>query len=106
MDTETKEKLTDQQHQIEMLRTDMEANMRTVKAESNETLAKNEAAIDRLVASNAAAIGRLVASNAEYRADNDKLRADMEKSFNAHTTKMMIFIGVAIGVLTLILKFL
>ena len=41
MDTETKEKLTEQQHQIEMLRTDMEANMRTMKAE-------NESAIDRL----------------------------------------------------------
>ena len=38
MDTETKEKLTEQQHQIEMLRTETEANMK----------AENESAIERL----------------------------------------------------------
>ena len=41
MDTETKEKLTEQQHQIEMLRTETEASMKTMKAE-------NESAIERL----------------------------------------------------------
>ncbi|MCY4033569.1 MAG: hypothetical protein OXF19_06005 [Hyphomicrobiales bacterium] len=88
MDTETKEKLTEQQHQIEMLRTDVEGNMRIMKAENNEALAKNEAAIGGLLK------------------DNEKLRTDMEKSINAHTTKMMIFLGVAVGIITLIVKFL
>ncbi|MCY4038327.1 MAG: hypothetical protein OXF09_02585, partial [Hyphomicrobiales bacterium] len=87
-DTETKEKLTEQQHQIEMLRTDVEGNMRIMKAENNEALAKNEAAIGGLLK------------------DNEKLRTDMEKSINAHTTKMMIFLGVAVGIITLIVKFL
>ncbi|MCY4032185.1 MAG: hypothetical protein OXF05_08710 [Hyphomicrobiales bacterium] len=66
-----------------------------MKADNESALSKTEAAIERLRA-----------SNEEYRADNEKLRTDMEKSFNAHTTKMMIFIGVAVGVITLILRFL
>ena len=62
MDTETKEKLTEQRHQVEMLRTDMEANVRTMKADNEAALAKNESAIDRLVASNEKAIAELRAS--------------------------------------------
>ena len=62
--------------------------MRIMKAENNEALAKNEAAIGGLLK------------------DNEKLRTDMEKSINAHTTKMMIFLGVAVGIITLIVKFL
>ena len=62
--------------------------MRIMKAENNEALAKNEAAIAGLLK------------------DNEKLRTDMEKNINAHTTKMMIFLGVAIGIITLIIKFL
>ena len=59
MDAETKEKLTELQHQIEMLRTDMEANMKTMRAENEAAHAKNESAVDRLVASNEKAIGGL-----------------------------------------------
>ena len=81
MDNETKENLTELRHQQELLRTDVEGNMRTMKAENNEALAKNEAAIERP-------------------------RTDIEKNINTHTTKIMIFIGVVIGVVTLILRFL
>ncbi|MCY4034148.1 MAG: hypothetical protein OXF29_00655 [Hyphomicrobiales bacterium] len=45
MDAETEKKLTGQQHQIEMLGTKMEANMKTMKAENESALSKNEAAI-------------------------------------------------------------
>ena len=72
MDTETKEKLTEQQHQIEMLRTDVEGNMRIMKAENNEALAKNEAAIGGLLK------------------DNEKLRTDMEKAFGELRTTMFV----------------
>ena len=48
MDAETEKKLTGQQHQIEMLGTKMEANMKTMKAENESALSKNEAAIERL----------------------------------------------------------
>ena len=63
-DTETKEKLTELQHQIEMLRTDMEANMKTMRAENDSALSMNEAAIERLrtgiaLSRNEAAIERL-----------------------------------------------
>ena len=81
MDTETKEKLTELRHQQELLRTDVEGNMKTMKADNESALSKNEAAIERL-------------------------RTDIEKNINAHTTKMMIFIGVVVGAITLILRFL
>lgn len=88
METDTKEKLIELQHQIELSKKDTEGGMKVMKAENNEALAKNEAAI------------------AELLKDNERLRTDMEKSINAHTTKMMIFTGVAVGIITLIVKFL
>ena len=48
MDTETKEKLTELKHQHDMLGNDVEADMKTMKADNEATLAKNESAIDRL----------------------------------------------------------
>ena len=88
MDNETEKKLTELQHQHDRLKDKVEANTKIMKADNESALAKNEAAI------------------AELLKDNEKLRTDMEKSINAHTTKMMIFIGVAVGVITLIIKFL
>ena len=88
MDYETEKKLTELQHQHDRLKDKVEANTKIMKADNESALAKNEAAI------------------AELLKDNEKLRTDMEKSINAHTTKMMIFIGVAVGVITLIIKFL
>ena len=81
MDTETKEKLTEQQHQIEMLRTDMEANVRTMKAESDSALSKNEAAIAGL-------------------------RTDIEKSINTITMRMIGVITLAIGLLGVFIAYL
>ena len=62
MDNETEKKLTELQHQHELLRTDMEANVRTMKADNETALAKNESAVDRLIASNEKAIAELRAS--------------------------------------------
>ena len=62
MDTETEKKLTKQQHQIDLLRTDMEANMKTLRAENEVTLTKQEAAIDRFRLSTVEAIGGLRAT--------------------------------------------
>ncbi|MCY4037902.1 MAG: hypothetical protein OXF09_00390 [Hyphomicrobiales bacterium] len=45
MDTETKEKLTELQHQQEILRTGMEANMKTMKAESETSYERLQSSI-------------------------------------------------------------
>ena len=70
MDAETEKKLTEQQHQIDLLKEKIEGNMKAMKAE-------NESAIDRLQLSNEKAIGAL-------RTDNEKaigaLRTDHEKA--------------------------
>ena len=80
MDHETEKKLIELQHQQNLLSERVEGNMKTMRAENGEALAKNEAAI------------------AELLKDNEKLRTDMEKSINANTTKLMVFTGVAIAV--------
>ncbi|MCY4033045.1 MAG: hypothetical protein OXF09_08925 [Hyphomicrobiales bacterium] len=80
MDTETKEKPAELQHQQDMLKKDMEAKTEIMESNNESALSKNEAAIERL-------------------------RTDIE-NINAHTTKMMIFIGVVIGAIALILRFL
>ena len=85
MDTETKEKLTEQQHQIEMLRTDMEANMRTMKAE-------NESAIDRLQLSNEKSIGGL-------RTDMERLRSTIFVHMISVAALVVAAVGVLIGYL-------
>ena len=48
MDNETKEKLTEQQHQIDRLSDKVEANMKIMKADNESALSKTEAAIERL----------------------------------------------------------
>ena len=79
MDTETEKKLTEQQHQIEMLRTDMEANMKTMKAESDSALSKNAAAIERL-------------------------RTTIEGNSRTLLMQMILVVGVGVGILALILR--
>ena len=49
MDSETEKKLTELQHQNEMLRKDMEANMRTMKAESESAIERLRADMERSV---------------------------------------------------------
>ena len=66
MDAETKEKLTKLQHQHDLLRTEVEANMKTMRAQ-------NESAIDRLLASNEKAIR-------ELRTDFEKPRTTIEEN--------------------------
>ena len=67
--------------------------MKTMKAENSEALAKNETAIERLLA-----------SNAEYRADNERLRADMERNVNTITVRVMGAIGL-LGVFIAVLQY-
>ena len=81
MDTETKEKLTELQHQHDLLRTDMEANMKTMKANNEATLAKNESAIDRL-------------------------RTDMEKSINTITMRVIGVVGFGVAFLAIFIAIL
>ena len=88
MDHETKEKLNDLQHQHELLRADMEGNMKAMRAENREAIAKNESAIDRLVASNEKAIG--------------DLRADMEKTANSLTMRMIGMVTLLGGFITVL----
>ena len=73
MDAETKEKLTELQHQYDLLKTEVEANMKTMRAQ-------NESAIDRLLASNEKAIGGL-------RMDFEKLRTTARISENFGISK-------------------
>ena len=101
MDTETKEKLAELQHQHDLLRTDMEANMKTMKANNEATLAKNESAIDRLRTDIEKTFGGL-------RTDNEKaiggLRTDMEKNVNTITMRV-VGIVTLLGVFIAILQF-
>ena len=60
----------------------MEANMKTMKAGT-------ESAIDRLLASNERAIG--------------ELRADMKKSINSMTLRMIGIVGLGVAILAFIL---
>ena len=83
MDTETEKKLTEQQHQIEMLRNNVEAKMETMEANNKAAHAESESAIERLRTDNVKAVG--------------ELRTDMEKSISSSTTKLMTFTGVAIA---------
>ena len=48
MDSETEKELTELQHQHGLLKTGVEANMKTMRAENDSALSKNEAAIERL----------------------------------------------------------
>ena len=48
MDTETKEKLTELQHQQNLLREKVEANMKIMKADNESAISRTEAAIERL----------------------------------------------------------
>ena len=88
MDNETEKKLTELQHQHDLLRTDMEGNMKSMRAENREAIAKNESAIDRLVASNEKAIG--------------DLRTDMEKTANSLTMRMIGMVTLLGGFITVL----
>ena len=93
-DTETKEKLTEQQHQIEMLRNNVEAKMETMEANNKAAHAESESAIERLRTDNVKAIGGL---RSDYEKAIGELRTDVEKSISSSTTKLMTFTGVAIA---------
>ena len=96
MDTETKEKLTELQHQIEMLRTDMEANMKTMKAE-------NESAIDRLLASNEKNVDELRTDYEKLRTGYEKLRTDIGKGINKLIMVLMAIGGIGVAVISLLI---
>ena len=92
MDTETKEMLTELQHQHDLLRTDVEANVRTMKANNEATLAKNESAIDRLRVDIEKAVGGL--------------RTDMEKSVNSITMRVIGVVGFGVAFLAIFIAIL
>ena len=74
-----KEKLTEQQHQIEMLKKDMEAKVGTMRSENDSALSKNEAAIERL-------------------------RTTIEGNARTLLVQMILVVGAGVGILALILK--
>ena len=92
MDAETKEKLTELQHQYDLLKTEVEANMKTMRAQ-------NESAIDRLLASNEKAIGGL-------RTDFEKLRTTVEGNSRTLLLQIMGLLVVAVGIIGALIKFL
>ena len=92
MDAETKEKLTKLQHQHDLLRTEVEANMKTMRAQ-------NESAIDRLLASNEKAIGGL-------RTDFEKLRTTVEGNSRTLLLQIMGLLVAAVGIIGALIKFL
>ena len=92
MDAETKEKLTELQHQYDLLKTDVEANMKTMKAQ-------NESAIDRLLASNEKAIGGL-------RTDFEKLRTTVEGSSRTLLLQILGLLVAAVSIIGALIKFL
>ena len=63
-----------------MLQTRVEANMKTMRVDNEATLAKNESAIDRL-------------------------RADMERTANSNTTKIMVGMGIGVAFLSVVIVF-
>ena len=85
MNTETEGKLTELQHQNEMLRTDIESNMKTMKAE-------NESAIDRLQLSNERSIGGL-------RTDMERLRTTIFVQMISVAALVVAVVGVFIAYL-------
>ena len=92
MDAETKEKLTELQHQYDLLKTEVEANMKTMRAQ-------NESAIDRLLASNEKAIGGL-------RTDFEKLRTTVEGNSRTLLLQIMGLLVAAVGIIGALIKFL
>ena len=63
-----------------MLQIRVEANMKTMRVDNEATLAKNESAIDRL-------------------------RADMERTANSNTTKIMVGMGIGVAFLSVVIIF-
>ena len=96
MDAETEKKLTGQQHQIEMLGTKMEANMKTMKAESESALSKNEAAIAGLRTDIEKALG-------EFRATTEKALGEFRTTTEKKSRVLLLEIaGVVGGVVAII----
>ena len=95
MDTETKEKLTEQQHQIEMLRNNVEAKMETMEANNKATLSENKTAIERLIA-----------SNERFRSDIEKavgeLRTTTERNSRVLLLEIAGVMGLGVAVISLI----
>ena len=79
MDTETKGKLTELQHQHELLKEKVEGSMETMEANNRAALAKNESAIDRL-------------------------RTDMERLRTGIFIQMVAVVGAGVAILAFILK--
>ena len=92
MDAETKEKLTELQHQYDLLKTEVEANMKTMRAQ-------NESAIDRLLASNEKAIGGL-------RMDFEKLRTTVEGSSRTLLLQILGLLVATVSIIGALIKFL
>ena len=89
MDTETKEKLTEQQHQIDLLREKVEAKMESMEAKNKAFLIENVSTIDRLQSSNEQVIGGL---RTDIEKALGKFRTITEKNFR------FLFLGVAVVV--------
>ena len=126
MNNETEKKLTELQHQQDLLREKVEASMKVMESENKVTLTKHEFAIKQLQLSNEKAIGSLRTDNEKaiggLRTDNEKaigglrtdfgnlrtdfgdLRTDMEKNVNSITIRMIGIVALGVAILAFILK--
>ncbi len=112
MDTETEEKLTGQQYQIDRLSDKVEAKMETMVAKNKATHAESESAIDRFRLSNVEAIEELRTENVKaigrLRLDYEKaigeLRSTIERSARNLLVQMILVVGAGVAILAVILK--
>ena len=90
----------------------MGANMKTMRAENEGTLAKQESAIDRFRLSNVEAIEELRTENVKaigrLRLDYEKaigeLRSTIERSARNLLVQMILVVGAGVAILAVILK--
>ena len=86
MDNETEKKLTELQHQQELLSERVEGNMKTMRAENGEALAKNEAAI------------------AGLRTDFEKLRTTIEGNSRTLLFQTIGVVAAVAGITSVLIK--
>ncbi|MCY4035094.1 MAG: hypothetical protein OXE98_07410 [Hyphomicrobiales bacterium] len=89
-DAETEKKLTEQQHQIKMLRNNVEAKMETMEGNNKAAHAESESAIERLRTDNVRAIG--------------ELRTTIQENARTFLVQMILVVGAGVAILAFILK--